>query len=102
MKAIIITLVALAVVALNFAGGVSYQQHRKIDPVLLSAVLVTQNTQVDSVILTFSDGESIVVDARHHEGFDDVSKLIEIVKSAKHHYQVSIQCGTGISWDSKQ
>lgn len=58
----------------------------------ISAVAVVSCGRVVATFVTYADGRFIVLDAAHHEGFDDTDKVKSLIESATNQRVLDIGC----------
>lgn len=60
--------------------------------VLLSAVVVTQCTLIESAVFTYADGQVVLVDKAHHEAFKTAQDVIRLAQTAPFHIRIPAFC----------
>jgi hypothetical protein len=60
--------------------------------VLLSAIVVTQCTLIESAVFTYADGQVMLVDKKHNEAFKDAQAVVKYAESAPWHIRIPASC----------
>ena len=90
------TVVTLTIIILlGLCGMVAIKSKEPTQPVVqtpLTATAVVQCSMIILVTVTYPDGRFVVIDAKNHQGYDNIKDLEALVLSAKNKVVAEAQC----------